>query len=496
MKSRSVFAWWAARHFVIVLVAAVSCGARPAFAAPDGITIEDVVARALDRHPDIDRGKQRVMDGEGRVKSAKDPFDWRIFADAGYQRNVTPDSAGGFLTTDTQTNNVVGGTAGVSKKFESGITITPGYSFFYNTDSAATEALSGTRSQPNLKISVPLIRVWRENPSAANLKAARIALGAARLELAWKTQHAVQKAVVAFWDALAARGRLEILATLKKQTDEVDAYLRALLDRGQMARSVYQQAAANRLYRSLDMDAARHEYEKARTALATSIGIEPNKSGEYPAPEGQFPIAGRDLPGANGDDRPLVEFALETRPDLLALNNMSRAEGVRLMGARNDTPPKVDLNLALDQVYVRYVMSLGNNGSEGRLLERKAAAGAARLNADVLRRRIVGEVKQAFRKLRLSERTYRTAAEANRLLEMVATDADRRTKLGVATPLDRLAKFERVADSQQRFVRAARDYAASIAELRLVTSSIPVETAGGAQDVSRIFLERPTIFKK
>lgn len=491
MKSRSVFAWWAVRHFAVILVAAVSCGARPTLAAPDGITIEDVVARALGGHSDIDRGKQRVVDGEGRVKRAKDPFDWRIFADAGYQRKEVPDSAGGFLTTDTQTNHVVGGTAGLSKQFESGITITPGYSFFYNTDSAATEALSDTQSQPNLKISIPLLRFWRENPSAANLKAARIALGATRLELAWKTQHAVQKAVVAFWDALAARGRLEILTTLKLQTDEVDSYLKALLDRGQMARSAYQQAAANRLYRSLDMDSARHEYEKARTALAMSIGMEPNGSGEYPAPEGQFPVAGQALQGANGDDRPFVDFALETRPDLLALDNMSRAESVRLKGARNDTPPKVDLNLALDQVFVRYVMTLGNNGAEGRLLERKAAVGTARLNADVLRRRIVGEVKQAFRKLRLSERAYHTAAEANRLLEMVAADVDRRTKLGVATPQDRLAKFERVSDSQQRFVRAARDYAASIAELRLVTSNIPIETAGSAQDVSRVFLDRP-----
>jgi outer membrane protein TolC len=493
MKSRSVFAWWAARYLVMILFAAVSCAARPAFAAPDGITIEDVVARVLAGHPEVERGKQRVMNSEGKVRRAKDPYDWRVFADGGYQRKEVPDSSGGFLTTDTQTNHVVGGTAGVSKQFESGITVTPGYSFFYNTDSDATEALSGTRSQPNLKISVPMLRFWRDNPSAANLKAARIALGATRLDLAWKTQHALQKAALAFWEALAARGRLEILTTLKKQTDDVDSYLKALLDRGQLALSVYQRAAANRLYRSMDMDSARAAYEKARSALAVSIGIEPNASGEYPVPAGQFPVAEQGTQAANGDDRPYIDFALEARPDLLALDSMSRAEGVRLKGARNDTPPKVDLNLALDQVFVRYVMSLGNSGAEGRLLERKAAVGEARLNADILRRRVVGEVKQAFRQLRLSERAYHTAAEANRLLEMVATDVDRRTKMGVATPQDRLATFERVADAQQRFVRAARDYAAGIAELRLATSNIPIETATDAQGVSRVFLERPGV---
>lgn len=492
MKSRTVIAWWAARHFVIVfLVAALMCGARTAFAAPDGITIADVVARALDGHPDVERGRQRVLVGEGRVKRAKDPFDWRLFADGGYQRKEVPEAVGGFLTTDSETNHVVGGTAGVSKQFESGITVSPGYSFFYNTDSDATEALSGTQSQPNVKISVPLLRVWRENPSAANLKAARIALGAARLELAWKTQQAVQKAVIAFWDALAARGRLEILTKLKLQTDEVDSYMKALLDRGQLALSTYQRSAANRLYRTLDMDGARVEYEKARTGLALSIGIEPNASGEYPVPEGQFPVAEQGGQDTNGDDRAYIDFAMETRPDLLALKSTSRAEGARLEGARNDTTPNIDLNLALDQVFVRYIMTLGNNGAEGRLMERKAALGKARLNADVLSRRIVGEVKQSYRKLRLSERAYHTAAEANRLLEMVAIDVDRRTKMGVATPQDRLATLERVADAQQRFVRAARDYAASIAELRLATSIIPTETAGEAQDVSRVFLERP-----
>lgn len=497
MKSRTVVAWWATRTFSTVLVvAALGMGARVAVAAPDQVTLEDVVARALAAHPDIARGRQQLVNSEGGVKRAKDPFDWRLFADGGYQRKIVPEAVGGFLTTETETNHVVGGTAGLSKQFESGITISPGYSYFYNTDGEATEALSGTRSQPNLKISVPLLRFWRENPSAANLRAARMALGAARLELAWKTQQAVQKAVIAFWDALAARGRLEILAKLKSQTDDVDSYMKALLARGQLARSTYQRAAANRLYRTLDMDSARVAYEKARAALATSIGVEPNGAGEYPAPEGQFPVADQGGQVAEEDDRTYVDVALETRPDLMATSSMSRAEGARLEGARNDTSPNVDLNLALDQVFVRYVMSLGNNGAKGRLLERKAAAGEARLNEDVLRRRVVSEVRQASRQLRLSERAYHTSAEANRLLEMVATDVDRRTKMGVATPQDRLATFERVADAQQRFVRAARDYAVSIAELRLATSIIPIETAAEARDVSRVFLERPGMVER
>lgn len=494
MESRTVLAWWAARNRVIILLAAsLVCSARVALAVPATITIEDVVARALANHPDVLLGRQDVVDSEGRVKRAKDPFDWRLFADGGYQRKEVPASEGGFLTTDTETNHVFGGTAGISKKFESGITVSPGYSYFYNTDGGATEALSGTRSQPNVKISIPLIRVWRENPSAANLKAARLALGAARLQLTWNMQNALEKAIVAFWDALAARGRLEILTRLKAQADEADSYMKALLQRGQLALSTYQRSAANRLYRTLDMDRARTDYEKAKIALAVSLGMEPNAAGEYAVPEGQFPVAEQNGEAEDAGDQAFVTFALETRPDLLALQSVSRAEGVRLDGARNDTAPNVDLNLAFDKVFLRYVMSLGNNGAEGRLLERKAALGKARLNLDVLRRGIVGEVKKAYRNLRQSERAYHTAAEANRLLEMVAADVDRRTKMGVATPQDRLATFERVADAQQRFVQAARDHAASIAELRLATSIIPAETAGNAAEVSRVFLERPEV---
>jgi len=495
MESRTVLAWWAARTCLIVFLAAllVCTAARAAFAVPDTITLEDVVTRALATHPDVQLGRQDVVDNEGRVKRAKDPFDWRLFADAGYQRKDVPEAVGGFLTTDTDTNHVFGGTAGVSKTFESGITVSPGYSYFYNTDGDATEALSGTQSQPQVKISIPLIRVWRENPSAARLKAARMALGAARLQLDWKSQNAVKKAVVAFWDALAARGRLEILTQLKAQTDEADSYMKALLDRGQLALSTYQRSAANKLYRMLDMDRARIDYEKARTALALSLGIEPNASGEFPVPEGQFPVAEQNGEAADAGDDRFVKFALETRPDLLALQSVSRAEGARLEGARNDTAPNADLNLAFDKVFLRYVMRLGNNGAEGRLLERKAALGKARLNLDVLRRGIVGEVKQAYRGLRQSARAYHTAAEANRLLEMVAADVDRRTKMGVATPQDRLATFERVADAQQRFVQAARDHASSIAELRLATSIIPVDGAGNAAAISRVFLARPEI---
>jgi len=492
MESRTVLAWWAARYRVIVLLAAsLVCSARVAFAMPETITIEDVIARALAGHSDVQLGRQELVDSEGRVKRAKDPFDWRLFADGGYQRKEVPEAVGGFLTTDTETNHVFGGTAGISKKFESGITVTPGYSYFYNTDGAASEALSGTQSQPNVKISIPLIRVWRENPSAANLKAARLALGAARLELNWKTQAALKKAIVAFWDALAARGRLEILVRLKAQADDADSYMKALLNRGQLALSTYQRSAANRLYRTLDMDRARVDYEQAKTALAVSLGIEPNAVGEYPVPEGQFPVAEQNGETTDGGDQAYVRFALETRPDLLALQSVSRAEDVRLEGARNDTAPNVDLNLAADKVFLRYVMTLGNNGAEGRLLERKAALGKARLNMDVLRRSIVGEVKQAYRSLRQNEHAYHMAAEANRLLENVAADMDRRTKMGVATPQDRLATFERVADAQQRFVLAARDHAASIAELRLATSIIPVEGAGNVADISRVFLERP-----
>jgi len=496
MKSRTVSAWWAARYFLsVVTVAAAACGAGGVLAASETITLEAVVARVLANHPDVEIGRQQVLDSEGKVRRAKDPFDWRVFAEGGYQRKVVPDSVGGFLTTDTETNHIVGGTAGLSKKFENGITVSPGYSYFYNTDGDATEALSGTRSQPNLKISVPLLRFWRDNPSAANLRAARLGLGAARLDLNWRTQQALQRAVVAFWDALAARGRMDILARLKTQTDDVDSYLKALLDRGQLALSAYQRTAANRLYRDLDADSARVDYEKARAALALALGMDPNAAGEYPAPEGQFPVAEQPPEDANGGDRPYVDFALETRPDLLATADKTRAAGTRLEGARNDTAPNLNLNMALDEVMVRYVMSLGNNGAEGRLLERKAAAGEARLSADMLRRRIVASVKQAYRKLRLSERAYHAAAEANRLLEMVAVDMNRRTRMGVATPQDRLATYERVADAQQRFVQAARDYAASIADLRLVTSIIPLETAGSAGDVSRAFVELPEIKK-
>jgi outer membrane protein TolC len=351
--------------------------------------------------------------------------------------------------------------------------------------------LSQTQTQPSLNVTVPLLRVWRDNPSAADLKAARIALDSSRLNRAWETQRVVQNAVVAFWNALAARIRLEILVAVGQQADEVGAYLKELVNRGQLALSEYQRAAANSLYRTLEMDNARQDYEAARSALAVALGIDPNNGEENPVPAGQFPEVPSAQDSAALDDESIVRLALDSRPDLMALNSVSRAEGIRLKGAQNNTVPKLDLDLRLDRVFLRYEMSLGNNTAEGRVLERRAAAGEARLNADVLKRRIVAEVRRALQKLRLSQRAYYTAGEATRLLEMVASDVNRRTKLGVASPQDRLAIFERVGDAKRRFLRAAHDYAASIAELRLATSSIPIETAPAPQGVARAFLSPP-----
>ncbi len=465
--------------------------ASPGPALAQTLELEAVVALALERHPALERQQGAIAESRARLDIAKGQFDWNVFAEGSFERReVIKDNRDGLLTNDTDLVNIYGGRFGFSKRFRNGIIVRPGFSVFNTIGEESEEVLAETRTAPALSITWPLLRGAGKH-AAADERAARSDLVASE----WRARHEkrglVHNAVQAHWRALAAAKRLAAVRLLEGHVARSAEATAQLVERGELAPLAGQEAEADLAFRRLEVGQARASWLNARRDLAVALGMETANVQALPEAGGAFPRVVL-LPGDGGPDEALlIRDAIENRADIRMLRQRVSSEDIRVAAAKNGLLPEANFIVEQSGIRMRLAHSLRNSAAEGRLGVARASENTVRVDLTLRLRQLQTDVQTIVERLRLSGASYDLALKTNTLLEGIADDKARQSELGPGGG-GHLAALAKLARMQRRIVDANLEYAAALADLRLVTGGI--EDDGGEATATRVaqqFLNLP-----
>ena len=464
--------------------------ASPGPALAQTLELEAVVALALERHPALERQQGAIAESRARLDIAKGQFDWNVFAEGSFERREVIKDRDGLLTNDTDLVNIYGGRFGFSKRFRNGIIVRPGFSVFNSIGEESEEVLAETRTAPALSITWPLLRGAGMH-AAADERAARSDLVASEWQARHEKRGLVHTAVQAHWRALAAAKRLEVVRLLEGHVARSAEATAQLVEQGELAPLAGQEAEADLAFRRLEVGQARAAWLNARRDLAVALGLETANVQALPEAGGAFPRVVL-LPADGGPDEALlIRDAIENRADIMMLRQRVSSEDIRVDAALNGLLPEANFIVEQSGVRMRLAHSLRNSAAEGRLGAARASENTVRVDLTLRLRQLQTDVQTIVERLRLSGASYDLALKTNTLLEGIADDKARQSELGPGGG-GHLAALAKLARMQRQIVDANLEYAAALADLRLVTGGI--EDDGGeaaAKRVAQQFLNLP-----
>ncbi|MES9881143.1 MAG: TolC family protein [Sedimenticola sp.] len=437
-----------------------------------GLVLEDVVQQVLRENPQLQIGRQQVLHAEALHDQADGQFDWGVYANAGLERRYVPVARGDLLTSRSELNSYWTTQIGVRKQFQNGVSIGPGVVFYSGSD-GATEAADQAVSRPMVNLNIPLMRGAGKQVVMEDSNAAAGLVEAARADGQHAAAQVLTSAVIAYWKALAAAERLSVLERAEIPAADFVASLQQLVEQGESPPALHDQARADLMLRRLEIGQASSELHSARRQLAAALG----SAGFEPQVAGQLPQPGALREPAPVDDALLTRMALERRPDLVAMKQRLQAQDIRLLAARDQLRPKVDLSVDFEHVMLHYEQSLGKRAAKGGVAQKQANLEELRLQLQQRERQVHAEVGDALALLRGARRDSEQAIASVALYRTLVEEARRKVRLGEAVNSEYTLMQDRLARSHAKEIAVRLQYVTAVASLRLATGTTGIEQA-------------------
>lgn len=468
-----------------VLLVATWTSAQP---APGGtVSLGEAMTSALDRSPDVERGRQAVADSVGARRVAASPFDLRVQTSLDRARESLPlYGQGTLLASDTLTTGAL-----LEKGFRSGMILSSSLSVGRLAHSAI--AMPASRTASAFTVVLPLAAGRGGGAAAGRERAADYSHDASRLERDHVSARVVRDAVVAYWQYVGAEERLRIYTELEARAErllgETDVLIRAderpASDRDLMAGNLAT-AQAGRV-------AAEQDWLEAKYTLGLAMGLTADVIPALGSPSNRFPVP-EDVPGREA----LLRTALGTRRDLAAARARRSGARVAWEGAVGDLRPRWDVigeigHIGLStapaggdffsplpgsttglnaSVQVRYAPTATDSAARGSALRADAAHRTATVAADDLDRRIRVNVRVATEALGNAARETAVSDEALRLsLRAVETEREK-FRFGLATVFDAILAEDTLTKALLQQTNARLRYALALARLRFETGTL------------------------
>jgi len=464
----------------------------PAQALAEELALQPVIAAALDHGAKVARADIKISQAEGQAQQATGAFDWRANGRAGWARLYYPrvQTIGGteVLTNDLQSSWNAQITAGASKLFRDGIQIQPGITFYPDSSASQAQTFGLARPVPSLNVQIPLMHGLDDNnTAAANERASLDEVTGGQMERVAAQQQAAMDAVQTYWRCLAASEEEGVL-TANRQT--VLAYVDAqhkLMAAGQITPLALEQTLTAQVARDKQLDQARKEGLECRSALAALLRRDSDMS--LPTLATAFPEMDELSTVATAlRETPLVDAALRNRPDLHALEQYIAAARERLIAARNERDPKINLLLDPNGFFVDFSYSLEGNTEAGGEASAAAKVADASLNLSELQEQIRRDVSEGVAVLRSSLAVLADRRRSQETLTQVVADAQHAVQTGGMDRTTLRSLEDQRADAAFQLVEARLDCALNLAALRLVTGTVVVDGGDAAAQDAGLFL--------
>lgn len=471
------------------------------------VTILQAAQSTLQHHPLIRYQEAQIDVNRGLKQQASAPFDTVVQGALQQGRTTTPLTATrqeenaliGASGTDERTD-LTQATAGASRLYRSGITLTPTVSVIRQVDNIASPQGVNTANY-NLQIQFPLLRGRGRQVVAAQETAATIEVNASVFDLTNQISQLLTGVVNSYWNLVASQ---KLLAIAREAEDRARTDLentQTLVNADQLPRENLNavnagvaQAAAVRISAEQSLIASRYQLALDMGLTSQDIlisQVQPAEDFPNPAILSSQGISPESL-------RQYTEDALHNRSDYLALEQRIEEQKVLVAAAKNRLLPQLNLVVnsgfnglqegrRLKDIFtssgnnifgpnasagLSYNFAPRNDLAKGLYLQTTAVEAQLEAQHFQLQRSIGAAVASAVQALR---NAALEALQAHQAVEYYrASLAGQREKyhLGSASVIDVITVEERLTTTMTREVQAQQAYALALVQLRTATGTI------------------------
>lgn len=438
-------------------------------------------ALRLGRRNNVDLRSSELLPEQARqdLLSAAAIFQPELYGEVGYDKSESP--ARNLFQPSTSRESA-DATIGWRQRVVTGGLFDLAYRPARFSTSSASGAFPDRQftSEWSLSYTQPLLRSAWVDYNLARIRAAEHAAVRVQLEFERSVQDTLLGVVQAYWELAYARANyrvvVEALAVAREQRRITEERIRVrelaprdlVADEAEVARREEERIVAENEIRRREDDLRRLLYDERESGM-WRWNLRPTEPIEVTPASDELPF------------EPLVEVALQHRPDLKAARSrVAEAELDQLM-ARRDTLPQLDLvgtwssdgvrdqfhdafSDSIDQQYpdwgVRLQFSVPIGNQSARALERRTALEVERnqrnLYAAMLD--VTKDVREAVRALRTLAQSIRASAESLRLAETNLETEQIKLGVGASTAFEVQRRNQELREARDRHLRNQLDY--------------------------------------
>jgi outer membrane protein TolC len=473
----------------------------------------EAVMLALNREPGILVARTQLEVEAGREQQARAAFDTSLLASAQLARSHTPLSSAfqrpGFEQIDASNLSY---SLGSSTRLRSGVSLTPVIAVDRVRDNNSNYSAPAAASVA-LRFTVPVLKGSGVAVNTASERAARENLQAAAHGYRHAAAGAINRAVNAYWNLLAAQRSQLLRIESEERSFALLEDARRLAKGDEIPPSDVLQYEAQLARDRAQRIAASQALETARATFAVAVGLDGMDSAALPDPVDDFPEWSR-----SDESRlpPAPPAAMPTgRNDLLALQRQLTAAELLHDALRRDSNTQLDLAFSLGysgqaenrspvasleafgrpasglnlSIGLNYVLPVQGNERGGLLRQLAGQAEQARVSVQALSRSIQANIRTQYAALKSAARQLEQVRAQLRLQAQVFANERKKYALGQSTVLDVLTAEAQLSNDGQQEIDARRQLAQALINYRFETGTL---LAAGADDAQRLSLQSLT----
>jgi len=424
------------------------------------LSLDDVIAATLDRHPALNAEKQERVAADADVLSAEGAFDPSLKGDA--LSYVTGGYSGNYGSAYVEQplkfygSKVVGG-------YRIGDGTFPIYDNWYETNSGG---------EVGVGVEVPLLRDGPIDRRRANIGKAESGQQIADSMIEQRKIELARAAALTYWDWTAARNKVTVYRRLLQVAEERDRQIAERVLKGDLPefdRTDNQRAVLQRRSQLLTAERAVKSAEFSLSLFYRNHAAEPQSVERFKALD-RIPLP-LFVPVHHHVD-PVAEAA-DARPEFKNIKAQSEQNKIELELARNQVLPRLDLRVFSYNDYgtgnpkledpevkagLRVEIPLATRTQRGRIDYYESRQKKLQFTETFLRERIRADVQDALNALDIARSKVEVAAAEVRASEDLARGESKRFDLGDSNLIFVNLREQNAADAEVREVEALQDY--------------------------------------
>ncbi|MEM7582105.1 MAG: TolC family protein [Acidobacteriota bacterium] len=466
----------------------VACLASGNLAA-EGLALQQVIDTTLHTSVGVRLARSQLRAGEGSLLITQSLFD-PILSSAG----STTTSNDPVLTGSSTSQTTDSASASLSRRFRSGLRLTPSLSIDRIDVENATAVSTGT---VNLSLLAPLLENRWGKGDRLRVESAEVAYEGDRWNLTHQSALSVFQAADAYWSYVAASKNLEVFRISQRRAEQLVSEMRQLVDVEERPAADLIQVEGNASSKQIDTLSAEQSLIVARRSLGLAMGIPGPAIEALQLPSDGFPATVPFTADADAVEA-LIELALERRADLEAEYKDQESARLSLEADRDDLKPSLDLTVSagysgidagsgLDPllgalterisglettVRLSYQLPIRNDAAQGAALRSQSILEQQQILTEDLERRVRTAVLVAAEALERAALRALAAEQTVRLNRTTVDNEKKKSLLGLATLFDVILAEDRLTSALLNQVSAQQAYASAVASLRFETATL------------------------